>query len=156
MKTIKPNIAEIKRTNNDYNLRKLQRQNIKKSDLGNIQFHTIKYKNIIEILIQKNQTNEQKVEELLDIDVTYNWLDAINIFTKWKSDFLFDNSNDLLDIDSKLDKWESVNYNEYPVLNKNIDKYNEEVENNLEEYYKLILHVFKQRHLWNYEKIVQL
>ena len=71
-KTVKPNLNEIKNNINNYYLKKLQRQDISLETLKTIKFHTIKYRNILEILSDENKSNFEKATEWLEVETIYN------------------------------------------------------------------------------------
>jgi len=78
--TINQNMAEAKVRNNNFELTKLQPYNLTEDILRKIEFHTIKYKTIIEIINQKGKTNIEKLEEWYQVEIKYNWLIDMKLY----------------------------------------------------------------------------
>jgi len=151
--TLKPNLNEIKIRNNNYYLQKLQKQEINWEILKNIKFHTVKFRNILEILADEDKSYFEKATEWLEI--VYNWLVDIKVTIKNRLDFVFDNP-DYLEYLDKKENWENVSIDDYTVLQESIDRHNGKVKQNFseEKFYKELSEIEKQRYLWNYEEIV--
>jgi len=149
-KTVKPNLNEIRNNINNYYLKKLTKPEINWDILKNIQFHKIKYKNILEILSQEDKSFEEKYREYIEIEYLYNWLVEIRVDTKEKIEFFLD-TPEFLEYLYLKEENENLSLDDFPNLKNKLETFNKKQEKKKEKYYKWILEIEKKLYLWDYQ-----